>query len=43
MRIKLQEDHDSISNKTFDLSRRTIESLITQGEKDTINILKRSK
>lgn len=43
VRIELLEDRDSISNKAFDLSRRTIESLITQGEKDTMKILKRLK
>ncbi len=39
VRIELRADRDEISNKAFDLSRNTVENLITQGENDAIYIL----
>lgn len=40
-RIEYAADCDGISNKMFDLTRTTIESLVAQGEKDAANILER--
>jgi len=43
VRIELRENRNDISNKAFDLSTNTIENLISQGEKDTRDILDRLK
>ncbi len=43
VRIELRGDRNDISNKAFDLSTNTIENLISQGEKDTRDILDRLK
>jgi predicted acylesterase/phospholipase RssA len=43
VRIELREDQDDISNKAFDLSKITINHLISRGEFDTRNIFKNLK
>ena len=43
VRIELRSDRDEISNKAFDLSRNTVENLITQGEMDARYILNKKK
>ena len=42
VRIERKEDPDDISNRAFDLTKKTIESLIAQGEKDAKEVLKKN-
>lgn len=42
MRIECKADRDSISNKAFDITTTTIESLIDQGRRDTNKVLQSS-
>lgn len=41
VRIELKEDPDGISNRAFDLTKKTIENLIAQGEKDAKDVLQK--
>ena len=38
-RIECKADHNSISNKAFDITKTTIENLIAQGKRDANEIL----
>lgn len=42
VRIELKEGPDDISNRAFDLTKKTIENLIAQGEKDAKDVLQKN-
>ena len=43
IRIERQDNSDNISSKFADFTSETIEDLIKQGEKDTLNTFKKSE
>jgi hypothetical protein len=41
VRIERKEDPDDISNRAFDLTKKTIENMIAEGEKDAKDVLQK--